>query len=75
MLIELALRKESYIGKVACFEPTFERAHVRLSMMISPKLRAKALSGERTGKSLTFKKSSSIMVLQGGTVAFRRMGV
>ena len=44
-------------------------------MMISSRFGAKALSGERTGESPTFEKSTSIMVSQDGTRAFRRMGV
>ena len=63
MLIELALREEPYSCELACFEPAFEGTHVRLSMPISLDLRAKAYSGERTGKSVTLEQPSSIMFL------------
>lgn len=70
MLIELAFREKSYICEFACLKPAFERADVRLSMVISADLRAEACSGERTGKPITLEKLSSIMFFQDRTMAF-----
>lgn len=68
MLIELALREETYSRELACLEPTFERAHVRLSMTISRGPSTETCSGATTGKPVTFEKSSSVMLFQYGAV-------